>query len=76
VTSSSAAATTARSRRSGLSDFTTPLNANPGVVITNPTTRSESNNNLLVGPAPLLFRKTRCSVRRRSPTRRRIRSCR
>ena len=42
--------------RSGLSDFTTPLNANPGVVITNPTTRSESNNNLLVGPAPLLFR--------------------
>jgi hypothetical protein len=42
--------------RSGMSDFTGPLNSNPGVVITNPTTRSESNGNLLVGPAPLLFR--------------------
>jgi Carboxypeptidase regulatory-like domain/TonB-dependent Receptor Plug Domain len=42
--------------RSGLSDFTGPLNTNPGVVITTPTTRSENNGNLLVGPAPLLFR--------------------
>ena len=42
--------------RSGLNDFTGPLNSNPGVVITTPASRSESNNNLLVGPAPLLFR--------------------
>jgi Carboxypeptidase regulatory-like domain/TonB-dependent Receptor Plug Domain len=42
--------------RSGLSDFTGPLNANPGVVITTPVTRSEGNGNLLVGAAPLLFR--------------------
>jgi hypothetical protein len=42
--------------RSGLSDFTGPLNANPGVVITGPTTRNETNGNLLVGPAPLLLR--------------------
>jgi hypothetical protein len=42
--------------RSGLSDFTNPLNANPGVVITTPVTRNETNGNLLVGPAPLLFR--------------------
>jgi hypothetical protein len=44
--------------RSGLSDFTGPLNANPGVVITTPVTRSEGNGNILVGPAPLLFRNT------------------
>jgi hypothetical protein len=42
--------------RSGLSDFTGPLNSNPGVVITTPTTRNETNGNLLVGPAPLLYR--------------------
>jgi Carboxypeptidase regulatory-like domain/TonB-dependent Receptor Plug Domain len=42
--------------RSGLSDFTGPLNTNPGVVISTPTTRSESNGNLFVGAAPLLFR--------------------
>jgi Carboxypeptidase regulatory-like domain/TonB-dependent Receptor Plug Domain len=42
--------------RSGLNDFTGPLNSNPGVVITGPVTRSETNGNLLVGGAPLLFR--------------------
>ena len=42
--------------RSGLNDFTGPLNSNPGVVITGPVTRSESNGNLLVGAPPLLFR--------------------
>lgn len=42
--------------RSGMNDFTGPLNSNPGVVITTPTTRNESNGNLLIGAAPLLFR--------------------
>jgi hypothetical protein len=44
--------------RSGLSDFTGPLSANPGVTITTPVTRSETNGNLLIGTAPLLFRNT------------------
>jgi hypothetical protein len=42
--------------RSGLSDFTGVFNANPGVVITGPVTRSENNGNILVGAPPLLFR--------------------
>src|SRR4029077_12053312 len=42
--------------RSGLNDFTGPLNSNPGVVITTRVTRSETNGTLLVGAPPLLFR--------------------
>jgi hypothetical protein len=58
-----------------MSDFTNPLNANPGVVITHrPTTRSESNGNLLVGPPPLLYRNDALLGRRLSRIRRRIRS--
>ena len=44
--------------RSGLNDFTGPLNANPGVVITTPVIRNESNGNILAGAPPLLFRNT------------------
>jgi carboxypeptidase family protein/TonB-dependent receptor-like protein len=44
--------------RSGLNDFTGPLNSNPGVVISGPTTRNENNGNLFVGTVPLLFRNT------------------